>query len=276
MLAADPADRAGVHQEADAVGVGVHVGKQVAANLQRQGRDQAVAAPVGGAGDDEAVAADHGGLVGQLICLGNHIGQIAHADFVAAVADADGRQPTLEQPVHASGLRRYVAPAHIAIDAVGVPGTPFDGDEQRRVTLSDGFLHEVVVDVGILDDGEPDNRGGIPMSRPPGRHHVGHRLIRRVHHRVAQFLQGVADGESARRPVGFRRVAHHDVEPGGNDHRARVDQCVTSRLGAEIHRHVGAQRVDAAAVVVEDDVFDGSRHGAPRVRLRRSRSRGGP
>ena len=90
------------------------------------------------------------GLVGQLIRLGDHFGQIAHADLVATVADADGRQPTLEQPVHASGLRRYVPPAHIAIDAVGVPGTALDGDKQRRVALGDGFLHEVFVDVGVI------------------------------------------------------------------------------------------------------------------------------
>ena len=120
VLAADPADRAGVDQEPDAIGVGVHVGEQVAADLQRQGGNQPVAAPVGSAGYNELVASHDGGMVGQLVGSGDHVRQIAHADLVAAVTDADGRQAQAEQFVNTGGLGRDVAPPHVAVNAVGI------------------------------------------------------------------------------------------------------------------------------------------------------------
>ena len=101
-------------------GVGVHVGEQVAADLQRQGGNQPVAAPVGGAGYNQLVAANHGGMVGQLVGPGDYVRQIAHADLVAAVTNANGRQAQAEQFVDAGGLGRDVAPPHVAVNAVGI------------------------------------------------------------------------------------------------------------------------------------------------------------
>ena len=72
---------------------GCHVffdrGEQVFTGELGEGRGESVAAPVGDAGEDEFGDFGYAGFLDEGFDCRNFVGDVAQADFVAAVADAD-------------------------------------------------------------------------------------------------------------------------------------------------------------------------------------------
>ena len=71
----------------DQLGLVLHSGQQVFSCYARKRGHQAVASPVGNTADDQPVDSRHAGTVGQAFNRRNYVHQVAHADFIASIAD---------------------------------------------------------------------------------------------------------------------------------------------------------------------------------------------
>ena len=211
MLMADPVHGTHLHRSEKELFRIPEADQQGDPGLLRQRRDDAVGAPVGDRRDHKDVCFDLRRSQGQSLfhCLCH----IAHPDLISAVADADGRDPSVrcqEQCVAGSRLAADVDAAHIRVDAFAVPPAALHGDEAHRlkavqqsgcvsigrvkikIDCLDALFLEIAFTVAVCDD----------------------------HRGEAESLQSFGKGHGAHRSVSFRETA--DIEARGEHYRAAL------------------------------------------------------
>ena len=255
MYAAHAVHRADVGRLADDVHVLFDRGQQVLAAHLGQRRRQAVAAPVGDARQNQFGHFRYARLFHQRIDRGNFLCDIAHADFVAAVADAHRALVMPEQVVGARRVLRDVAPAHVAVLAVMREAAALDGDDDGRVMLGNQPLR-VCLALGVVRDGKVDDARSVALGRFHHRRAVG---VGNISDAVAELLKRVTDSDCAGGAIRLYQAGVQDVEAGYDEGCTGAVEQQLCRAVAEVRRNIGAQVRDSPSVVVEDDVFDG--HG---------------
>ena len=128
--------------------------------------------------------------------------EVAHADFVAAVADAHAARVVGEQVVYAGVVRRDVTAAHIAKLALIGEAAALDCDYNRRVQIRYKTLGELFA-LCVVGDWELHHLRRCALC---AFHHRQAVLIGYIDHIVAQLFQRAADGDCAGRAVRFHQA----------------------------------------------------------------------
>ena len=181
------------------------------------------------------------------------VGKVAHADLVAAVAYADGRDLRVEYVVYLGVVFGDVASAHVAVLALVREAAALYGDKHGRAQIRQKARGELPA-LGLVRYGEFHDAGVVSARLV---HDLGGVAVGEVDDLVSELVERASYDDGAGRAVRLGVAGVQNVESGDDDGGSGVVQREPGGFGGVVCGEMRTQLRDAAPVSVKDDVFDG-------------------